>query len=77
VLTSVKPDHRLTLQQGIDIICDILDSLWVDFPAYLTVPYSLKQALFVGGESKHPYDLSGVISLNMEILIFPSHHKGK
>jgi hypothetical protein len=77
VLTSVKPDHRLTLQQGIDIIGDILNHLLVNFPALLAMPYSLKQALFVGGESKHPYDLSGVISLDMEILIFPSHHKGK
>jgi hypothetical protein len=77
VLTSVESDDRLTLQQGIDIIGDILDYLWADFPALLAMPDSLKQVLFVGGESEHPNDLSGVVPLNMEILIFPSHHKGK
>ena len=31
----------------------------------------------MGRESQHPNDLSGVVPLHMEILIFPSHHKGK
>jgi hypothetical protein len=77
VLTSVEPDYRLTLKQGIDIISDILDYLWADFSAWLPVAYSVKQALLMGRESQHPNDLSGVVPLHMEILIFPSHHKGK
>ena len=77
MLTAVESDYWLTLKQGIDIIGDILDYLWADFPARLPVSYSVKQALFVGGKSQNPNNLSGVVPLHVEILIFPSHHKGK
>lgn len=77
VFTAVEPDHWLTLQQGIDIIGDILDYLLADFPAWLPVSYTVKQALLMRGKSEHPNDFSGIVSLHMEILIFPRNDKGK
>jgi hypothetical protein len=77
VFTAVESDNRLTLKQCIDIISDILDYLWADFPPWLPVAYGVKQALLMGRESQHSNNLGGVVPLHMEILIFPRNDKGK